>query len=102
MLDHDSERHLDRRTSRGERLLCAAWETGVSVEGEDRESAFADGVSDMLTTILGRAGGHRERPDEPGLWEVFHDEARLDEARGLLDRALRSYEGDAEDYHEEG
>lgn len=60
----------------------------------DRETAASDIIADILTAIYGPAGAWRDG-------RIEMNDAALLNARQLLDRALRSYEGDAEDYEAE-
>jgi hypothetical protein len=63
--------------------------------GEDDETNAADAISDILTELYGPAGVYRK--DSDGYQRVNDDEAEL-KANALLDRALGSWLGDAEDY----
>lgn len=61
-------------------------------DDNDPETDASDVISDMLTALYGPEGWH----DEEGRYHPNGDAHQ--QAMGLLDRALRSYEGDAEDY----
>ena len=77
-MDEYGAQHLARRTSAGFAALKIAGEWPQN----DAETAASDAISNMLTAVFGPA---------------LNDHA-LDEAHRLLERAFRSYEGDAEDY----
>lgn len=60
------------------------------VHEDDIEAAASDAISDILTALYGPAGTWSDH---------FHARQNAREAaRNLLDRAYRSYDGDAEDY----
>lgn len=84
---------LGRRKDLGEK--CLRLVHGNPVHPEDRESAASDAISDILTAMYGPAGTTVE---SDGRYQVVLNGKTLDKARELLDHALRSYEGDAEDY----
>jgi len=87
---------LRRRAAIGDRCMALAhdgpWTALGWVEGEDRETAASDAVSDILTALFGPAG-----TDSIGNG-ITLDPFALNEARRVAENALRSYEGDAEDY----
>lgn len=105
MLDNYSNIKLGQRVLTGNALIARAWQ-GASIENhEDRECAAKDAISDILTTLFGPAGklveaepvevvraGRRMKVD-------LNSEA-VENATALLDAALQSYFGDAEDYTE--
>jgi len=93
-LDDQSRRTLADRQSKGREALWIAW--GRNPEGDERESAARDAISNILTYLYGPAGYYSSRSDD-GLQPVDDDEAQ-DNARELLASARRSYQGDAEDY----
>lgn len=91
---------LAKRASVGEQCLGIAWQGNPDerVEGDDRESAARDAISDILTAMCGPAGTFGGPRDGEGrLVRVWNDEARND-ATALLASALVSWEGDSEDY----
>lgn len=107
MLDNESKSKLGQRVSRGKQLIGSAWgTTWDEMHPEDRESASKDAISDILTALFGHAGtAVFGEPDAEG----FRTFARIEPngsspeaAQALLDAAMRSYQGDAEDYIEEG
>lgn len=88
---------LDRRKDVG--LACIEEAAGHPVtedDNEELETYASDAISDILTAVYGPAGHYTWRPEGVGL-RVDNTEA-LDNAQGLLSHAMRSYEGDAEDY----
>jgi len=90
-LDQQSRADLQRRSIIGEKAIV------LCPDGNDYETAGKDVVSDILTALFGRAGQYRlvagnddsEREDN----EKAQERARL-----FMEDALRSWEGDAEDY----
>lgn len=97
MIDQDKieegTAELEMRQDKGERAMALVW--GSEPHEDDRYSAATDAISDILTVMVGPAGV----TVEAGLsYNVEHDGEALDKARELLDDALRSWEGDAEDY----
>jgi hypothetical protein len=86
-LTPDAKATLERRKAVG--VACLSF----TDEGNDPETAASDAISDILTELFGPAGTYGE--DYRTI--KYNDEA-LENARALLDRALRSYAGDAEDY----
>lgn len=88
----------EKRKLRGEQILALSY---GSEPGEDeRESAAADAISDILTAIYGPAG-YMVPETGDSYRRVWNHEA-LDKTQALLGRAQRSYEGDSEDYVKEG
>lgn len=85
-LDDDSRAQYERRYENG-RIAVGM------LERDDEETQFSDLVSDMLTFLYGPAG-YTEGFN--GGLAIREDEQLA--ARALLDRAMRSWEGDAEDY----
>ena len=85
---------LEMRKDKGERAMLLVW--GSEPHEDDRYSAATDAISDILTVMVGPAGVTVEAPGPS--YNVEHDGEALDKARELLDDALRSWEGDAEDY----
>jgi hypothetical protein len=81
----------ERMTDEGQRLLQGRAAVGEAAlrtcpDGDvDRETAASDVIADVLTALYGAPSGHRDGPEAD-----------------LLDRALRSYWGDHEDYAPEG
>jgi hypothetical protein len=94
-LEPEAQAKLDTRRDRGETMLAVTWAPYVP-EGDDRESAAADAISDILTAVFGPAGVRIPKTTEDGTpyVSVMYDT----EAGAMLGRALRSYEGDHEDY----
>lgn len=87
---------LKERRERGERLVSLAGDRGYrELHPEDAQSIAMDAVSDILTTLFGPAGGCL--PIE-GLAKIVYDDEAIRNASAFLGAALRSYEGDAEDY----
>jgi hypothetical protein len=81
---------LVQRASRGEHALLAGF--GHRWEEGDIETAAKDTISNILTRVFGPAGRWKMgRGIQP-------EELALDNARRLIDAALRSYAEDAEDY----
>lgn len=99
-LDADSEKQLAGRRSRGEHLLVTAW--GRKVLDDERISAASDAISDILTALYGPAGHYADVQDDAGdtHWRAVWNDDALESAQELLDRSMRSYQGDAEDYTE--
>jgi hypothetical protein len=99
-LDHDGRRSLAARINTGERCLEIAW--GSKPESDDLQSAAYDAISDILTALLGPAGWYVQQGDDLNKRHWNHE--ALQEAEAMLQAALRSYEGDSEDYivEEEG
>lgn len=92
--DTHGQENLDRRIEVGEACLVAAGGT-TSGEDPDRETYATDAISDILTAVLGPRGYYRYRD---GVNEFVGGEGIVHQAQELLDRSLRSWEGDAEDY----
>jgi hypothetical protein len=94
-LDSRAQESLDKRVERGEELLQIVW--GRKVEGDDRETAAKDAISDILTALLGPAGVAHFHKD--GTFnEVAINDFRINEAARITSQAVDSYQGDAEDY----
>jgi hypothetical protein len=94
-LDSRAQESLDKRVERGEELLQIVW--GRKVEGDDRETAAKDAISDILTALLGPAGVAHFHAD--GTFnEVAINDFRINEAARITSQAVDSYQGDAEDY----
>jgi len=89
-LDAEARDKLATRTARGNDLLKLAW--GRPVEGDDRESAAKDAISDILTALLGPAGTISYGGT------VALNDWNVNEASRILYWAQESYHGDAEDY----
>lgn len=87
----DGEDNLDRRTSTGERAILLA-ESRAPWDDEEREQYATDVISDILTALFGPAG-----ISTVGGSITMREDA-VENAKALLNRALRSWEGDAEDY----
>lgn len=86
---------LTTRRKRGEESVGNAAEHAFSeIHPEDRFSYARGAISDILTAVLGPAGSYSLKPS-PKL--VYNDEA-IRGAKNLLNAALLSYQGDAEDY----
>jgi hypothetical protein len=90
-LTRDSQTTLDRRVDIGMKCLCAAQGSGVIPDESDRETLAADAISDILTALYGPAGYYLPR-------EVTTDEEVMAQARALVNRAVRSFMRDNEDY----
>jgi hypothetical protein len=90
----ESARTLAVRRIAGERILRIAHPSAMADE-HDRETAAKDAISDVLTALVGPAGTHSF-----GGYLSSSDFA-LNEARRVLEQALRSWQGDAEDYTRE-
>lgn len=90
-LDSEAEELLRKRVAKGNSMLRMTWGRWL-VDGE-RESAAADAISDILTAVFGPSG----TTNYDG--KIEHDELAQSEAQELLDRAMRAYQGDAEDYY---
>jgi hypothetical protein len=90
-LAHGGETYRDREVL-GHKALAFAFDGLTSLQ-EDRETAAADIISDVLTALFGPAG-----ITQAGAFGVTYDADAIGNAEALLDRALRSYHGDAEDY----
>lgn len=88
-LDSHTQVDLDRRKAIGVECLRAADPNCM----EDSETAAKDAISDILTALYGPYGGYTY-----GGAFVLNKHGASDHARGLLDSALESYQGDAEDY----
>lgn len=100
-LDDYGQNLLDLRAKTGERCIYEAggWTAdGRRIEGEDRETAASDAISDILTALFGPAGTYSN--PEHGIGKLNPNEFALNEARRLVEHAFRSWEGDAEDYTE--
>ena len=82
----DGGEQLDRRIDRGKAALDAG------ADGDEPETMATDAISNILTALFGPEGWHNDE----GAYRP-HVNA-LDKARELLDQALDSYQGDAEDY----
>lgn len=91
----DGQQQLDNRKLRGEQAINVHPDYPCGI---DTETAAADIVSDVLTFLFGPAGAHRIGPQYANGHEVKPDEYALNEARRFIERAMRSYEGDMEDY----
>lgn len=101
-IDPDGQESLRRRAYIGHRCIALAhdgpWTAQEEVEGaEDRETYATDAISDILTALYGPAGVHRQTADGDG-WVPEYNDERCDEARRLVERAVESWIGDAEDY----
>jgi hypothetical protein len=88
---------LDKRTAIGKQAIDLALDEADSWHGDDEplaalETAAADVISDILTALFGPEGFH----DHEGRYQP-NAEAH-DKAQAMLDRAMDSYTGDAEDY----
>ena len=92
MLDSESQYTLDRRRSLGNRAI------ELASDGEDFDTAAKDIISDILTARFGPAG---KLVDDGGRYKVELDRDAVENASALIDSALQSYFGDAEDYIEE-
>lgn len=102
-LAHDAHVVLTRRKVIGEICIAAAQrgdgtpvtQADFNHRDDDIETAASDAISDILTAVFGHAG----------IWDgqasIIHDDEAIAAARALLDRAMRSYLGDAEDYYAE-
>lgn len=99
MLSPDSRDSFFKRKNRGDLLITTAWSREVTGP-EDREAAATDGISDILTALFGRAGDWSAR-DESGVGIIHYNAMAISNAAALLNRALESYKGDAEDYFDE-
>src|SRR4051812_10813314 len=98
MLTTQAQETLQRRRDIGDASLRSAW--GYMPEGEeDREAAAKDAISDILTAVFGPAGKMVTCSDGVGYVPELDLQATAN-AGGLLDAALLSYFGDAEDYDE--
>jgi hypothetical protein len=99
-LDEESQEMLDRRIAIGDRCIVIA-ANGLDDESyylddeDDRRTYACDAVSDILSALFGAAGSFT--PDG----KPQYDWDQIGAARNFLDSALRSYEGDAEDYSTE-
>ena len=83
---------LDRRARNGRRAIEGH---PTSEDGEEPDTAASDLISDILTALFGPAGTYTfggERNDDGDAGQ---------NAQAFLDRAFRSWEGDAEDYTRE-
>lgn len=79
-MTHEGRVAFTRRAMIGARCIEAAHGRAVTND-EDRETAATDAISDILSALYGPPSGRRDG-----------------EEAALLDRALRSYWGDYEDY----
>ena len=95
MLISDSQRLLDSRRSLGNRAIELAF------DGEDFDTAAKDVISDILTARFGPAGKLVDVINPDGRARVELDREAVENATALVDDALQSYFGDAEDYAEE-
>lgn len=96
MLTHNANRMLNGRRLTGLRCLeLASGGQAVKPDDEDIETYASDAISDILTIVCGIAGTTSYGGTIP------RDEDAWLKAKELLDHALRSWEGDAEDYYRE-
>jgi hypothetical protein len=94
-LDPRAQESLAKRVERGEELLQIVW--GRKVEGDDRETAAKDAISDILTALLGPAGVAHFNADG-NFDRLAINDFRINEAARITSQAVDSYQGDAEDY----
>lgn len=87
-LTHQSYMEYDRRVTAGEQALSTA---GYGLYEDDRETAAVDMIANVLTALYGPAGYYMPT-------EVTTEADVMAEARELVERALRSYMHDNEDY----
>ena len=97
-LEEESQVLLQLRKDRG--IQCI----DIVSPAEELETAASDTISDILTAVFGAAGTSRPWADgevRSGNEAVTYRERAIERAQGLLAHALRSWEGDAEDYTRE-
>jgi hypothetical protein len=88
---------LESRRERGNEILTLVW--GPEPLNEERESAAADAISDILTALYGPAGHYEDTgPDEIAGFYAVWNETALRQAEAMLSRSEESWRGDAEDY----
>lgn len=98
-LDEDGAATYRKRVYIGER--CMALAHGGPAPADDRETAASDAISDILTALYGPAGTYRYESEEVLDKSLPRYQMRPDAqhaARTLLQDALESWYGDAEDY----
>ena len=100
MLTSESQAKLDERVGIGTALIKSAWCGRVERGDEDFTTAAKDAISNILTALFGPAGHwiYDEGNPVSGVSLVTDADAYAD-ASSLVDDALQSYFGDAEDYH---
>lgn len=87
---------IQARRERGEsHVALAAERSFADIHPDDRWSIASDAVSDILTAVVGPAGGC---VPQDGLAEIVYDREAIREAGRFLAFSLRSWKGDAEDY----
>ena len=96
-LDTDGRESFERRAQIGrEAIEIAAGQDYLELAEEDHETYATDAISDILTALVGIAGTTVVSPG--GSCQIVLDGATVETARELLNRALDSWTGDAEDY----
>lgn len=93
MLTGHSQDQLNRRIAAGAKAIEASGTVGEDFNAKDA-------ISNILTALFGPAGKWSER-DEKGRGKVELDSNAVEDASALIDAALQSYFGDAEDYVED-
>ena len=95
----DGSDDLERRIESGASAVFngSDYDGRIDYDGwlDEARTGATDAISNILTYIVGPAGVTEESAKG---YNVVHDPDALDAARELLDDALRSWEGDAEDY----
>lgn len=94
-LDDDARKDYQQREVRGFNGLRMTWGE-TSPQGDERETAACDAISDILTHVVGMAGHYTWRDGETAT--LHPNEYNLNEARRIIERAFESWVGDAEDY----
>lgn len=90
-LDSYGAEMLEKRKDVGLVCIATAASHAIDETHEDFETFATDAVSDILTALLGPAGHYNGH-------DVHVDPDVNGRAHAFLDAALRSWEGDAEDY----
>jgi hypothetical protein len=101
MLTPESQAKLDVRIQRGRALIAKAWDVAAIIDNEDDfDSASRDAISDILTARFGAAGKLTDDGFPNQRTRVVLNSVAVEDASALMDAALQSYFGDAEDYVE--
>jgi len=98
MFTPETQTTLDLRVERGRAIARLCWGTpSLDHESEDFDSACRDAISDILTARFGPSGYLIEASDGDGFTKATDPDAYVN-ATSLVESALDSYFGDAEDY----
>lgn len=95
MLTPESQSRVDIRAQRGRDMVKLCWGIEPMCE-DDFDAACKDAISDILTARFGPAG--HMVVDFSGGYVIVTDADVWANASSLVDAALQSYYGDAEDY----